>query len=39
MKLYYQVLTSTNGPLFPWKNILRVKASSRVVFFMWSAVL
>jgi hypothetical protein len=36
---YYGVLIKKNGPSFPWKSIWRVKAPTRVAFFVWSAAL
>jgi hypothetical protein len=38
-KSFYQVLTSLNGSHFSWKSILRVKAPSRVAFFVWTTTL
>jgi hypothetical protein len=37
VKSFYEVLTSLNGSSFPWKSIWRVKAPSRVAFFVWTA--
>jgi hypothetical protein len=39
VKSFYKVLTSQDGPSFPWKSIWRVKAPSRVAFFVWTAAL
>jgi hypothetical protein len=36
---FYEVLIRRNGPYFPWKSIWRVKAPTRVAFFVWSAAL
>jgi hypothetical protein len=36
---YYEVLIRRNGPSFPWKSIWRVKAPTRVAFFVWSVAL
>jgi hypothetical protein len=37
VRSYYEVLIRKNGPSFPWKSIWRVKAPTRVAFFVWSA--
>jgi len=39
VKSYYHMLTIPTGFPFPWKSIWRVKAPSRVVFFMWTEIL
>jgi hypothetical protein len=39
VKSYYEVLIRKNGPSFPWKSIWRVKAPTRVAFFVWSVAL
>jgi hypothetical protein len=39
VKSFYKVLASQEGSLFSWKSIRRVKASSRVSFFVWIAAL
>ena len=39
MKLFYKALNSQDGPSFSWKSIWRVKAPSRVAFFVWTAAL
>jgi hypothetical protein len=39
VRSYYEVLIMKNGPLFSWKSIWRVKAPTRVAFFVWSASL
>jgi hypothetical protein len=39
VRSYYHVLTIPTGFPFPWRGIWRVKAHSRVVFFMWSMAL
>jgi hypothetical protein len=36
VKSYYHVLTIPTGSPFPWKSIWRVKAPSRVAFFVWT---
>jgi len=36
---YYEILIRRNGPSFPWKSIWRVKAPTRVAFFVWSTTL
>jgi hypothetical protein len=42
VRSFYEELSRKDGPFlsfFPWKNIWRVKASTRVAFFVWSAAL
>jgi hypothetical protein len=39
VKSFYEVLNRKDGPSFPWKGILRVKALARVAFFVWIAAL
>lgn len=39
MKSYYQVLSTVVSWSFPCKNIWKVKALSRMVFFVWTAAL
>jgi hypothetical protein len=39
VRSYYGVLIRKNDPSFPWKSIWRVKAPTRVAFFVWSAAL
>jgi hypothetical protein len=41
VRSFYEELIRKDGPCvpyFPWKNIWRVKAPTRVAFFVWSAV-
>jgi hypothetical protein len=39
VRSFYEELIRKDGPPFPWKNIWRVKAPTRVAFFVWSAAL
>jgi hypothetical protein len=39
VKSYYHVLTIPTDSMFPWKKIWRVKAPSKVVFFVWTTTL
>jgi hypothetical protein len=39
VRSFYDELIKEDGPYFPWKNIWRVKAPTRVAFFVWSAAL
>jgi hypothetical protein len=39
VKSFYKMLISQDGFSFPWKSIWRVKAPSRVAFFVWTAAL
>jgi hypothetical protein len=42
VRSFYEELIRKDGPSFPsfpWKNIWRVKAPTRVAFFVWSAAL
>jgi len=39
VKSYYEVLNRKDGPSFPQKSIWRVKASTRVAFFVWVVAL
>jgi len=39
VRSFYEELIRKDGPSFLWKNIWRVKAPTRVAFFVWSAAL
>jgi hypothetical protein len=39
VKSYYQVLSNDVRPHLPWESIWKVKAPSRVEFFVWTVVL
>jgi hypothetical protein len=39
VKSYYQVLSTPVNSLFLWKSIWKVKAPSRVAFFVWTTAL
>jgi hypothetical protein len=36
---FYKVLTSQDGPSFPWRSIWGVKPPLRVAFFVWTTAL
>jgi hypothetical protein len=36
---FYKVLSSLDGPFFPWRSIWRVNAPSKLAFFVWTTTL